>query len=406
MKKMNLKNDDTIIPGERYHNFKDLLNLPDIGINTLTVNTFKPIAHPHIESGKSTVQSIYKNDILLYFPYHSFNSFIDLLRESSIDPKVKSIKITLYRLAHFSNVISALINAARNGKHVTALLEIQARFDEEANIKYGNILREEGVKVLYGVPGLKVHAKLCLIERTEGRTNTHIACIGNGNFNEATARVYTDAMLLTADKKITNEVVKIFDFFNRTYQKEQFYHLLVSPFNSRQKLTKLISNEIINAKKGIKAYIHLKLNNVVDIEIINLLYKAANAGVEIKLNVRGMFSMKAENHSNIQAIGIVDNYLEHSRFFIFCNGGDEKYFLSSSDLMTRNLDRRIEIICPLYDKQIQKQVRIIFDNSWKENVKARILDDKLCNKFRKRDKSEKPFRSQFELYNELENFNY
>ncbi len=404
MKKMNLKNDDTIIPGERYHNFKDLLNLPDIGINRLTVNTFKPLSHPNIQPGKSTIQSIFKNDILLYFPYHSFNSFIDLLREASIDPKVKSIKITLYRLAYFSNVISALINAARNGKHVTALLEIQARFDEEANIKFGNILREEGVRVLYGVPGLKVHAKLCLIERTEGRSSAHIACIGNGNFNESTARVYTDGMLLTADRKITNEVIKIFDFFNRTYQKEQFYHLLVSPFNSRQKLTRLITNEIANIKKGQPAFIHLKLNNLVDNEIVNLLYKAARAGVEIKLNVRGMFSMKPEKCPKIKAIGIVDNYLEHSRFFIFCNGGDPKYYISSADFMTRNLDRRIEIICPIYDKFIQQQIRLIFDTSWSENVKARILDDRLLNNFKKINNDEKPFRSQFELYKILENF--
>jgi polyphosphate kinase len=404
MKKMNLKNDDTIIPGERYHNFKDLLDLPSFGMSELSVNKLKPLQHPSIQPGKSIIQSIFKNDILLYFPYHSFNYFIDLLREASIDPKVKSIKITLYRLANHSNVISALINAARNGKHVTALLELQARFDEEANIKYGSTLRDEGVKVLYGVPGLKVHAKLCVIERIEGRTTTNVACIGTGNFNESTAKVYIDAMILTSDRKITNDVVKIFDFFNRTYQREQFYHLMVSPFNSRQKITRLITNEITNAKKGMPAYIYLKLNNLVDDEIIKLLYKASNAGVKIRLNVRGMFSLKPDNHSEITAIGIVDSYLEHSRFMIFCNAGEEKYFMSSADFMTRNLDRRIEIICPVYNKLLQEQIRLIFDASWSENLKARILDDKLSNNFKTRQKSTQPFRSQTELYKLLDQF--
>lgn len=404
MKKLNLKNDDTIIPGERYHNFKDLLNLPSFGIKELSANNNKPLHHPLIKHGKSIIQSVIKNDILLYFPYHSFDYFIDLLREASIDPKVKSIKITLYRLACNSNVISALINAARNGKQVTALLELQARFDEEANIKYGSTLRDEGVKVLYGVPGLKVHTKLCLIERINNRTTSHLACIGTGNFNESTAKVYIDAMLLTSDKKITKEVLKIFDFFSRTYQKEQFYHLVVSPFNSRQKITRLIINEIANAKKGLPAYIHLKLNNIVDDEIVKLIYKAANSGVKIKLNVRGMISLKPDNYPNIQAIGLVDNYLEHTRFFIFCNGGEPKYFLSSADLMTRNLDRRIEVICPIYDKSLQEQIRLIFDTSWKENIKARILDNKLSNTFKTKNKCDIAFRSQIELYDLLDKF--
>lgn len=404
MKKMNLKNDDAIIPGERYHNFKDLLTLPDFGIKELTKISYSPLQHPFIEPGKSIFQSIVRNDVLLYYPYYSFNYFIDLLREASIDPKVKSIKITLYRLANNSNVISALLNAVRNGKHVTALLELQARFDEEANIKYGSELREEGVKVLYGVPGLKVHAKLCLIERTDGRNNEFIVCVGTGNFNESTAKLYIDAMLMTADRKITKEVVKIFDFFSRTYQKEQFYHLFVSPFNSRQKLNKLITNEIENAKKGLPAFIHLKLNNLVDNEIIDLLYKAEKAGVEVKLNIRGMFSMKIDNNTHIKAIGILDNYLEHSRFFIFCNNNDEKYFLSSADLMTRNIDRRIEVVCPIYSKQIQKQIRLIFETSFKENVKARILDEKLSNNFIKLNKKTKEYRSQFELYSVLNQF--
>lgn len=404
LNKINIKQNDTIIPGERYHNFKDLLKLSDILLDKFGSMPVLNLQHPYIQPEKSIINSIFKNDVLLYFPCHSFNYFIDLLREASIDSKVKSIKITLYRLALFSNVVNALINAARNGKKVTALLEIQARFDEEANIRYGNSLREEGVNVLYGVPGLKVHAKLCLIEYSSKKEQSSIACIGNGNFNENTAKVYIDGMLLTSDKRITNEVNKIFNFLKITYKTEQFFHLAVSPFNSRQKIVKLITNEIANARKGMPAYIHLKLNNLVDEEIIRLLYRASNEGVEIKLNVRGMFSMLPEKYTNIQAIGIVDNLLEHSRIFIFCNNGDEKCFLSSADLMTRNLDRRIEVICPLYDKKIKKQARLIFDTSWNENIKARILDNNLSNKYKIRNTAKPGFRSQIELYKVLNEF--
>ena len=336
----------------------------------------------------------------MYFPFHSFSHFIDLLRDASIDPQVRSIKITLYRLAKHSSVIDALVNAARNGKDVTVVIELQARFDEEANLNWSNLLHEEGVKVIYGIPGLKVHAKLCLIERIENNKKVFYSAIGNGNFNENTSRIYTDAMLLTHNSKITREVYKIFNFLNKQYQIENFNHIILSPFVSRKKMIGLINNEIKNKKKKLPAYIKLKLNNLVDNEIIELLYKASKVGVKIQLLVRGMCSLMPDKYPNIEAYGVVDRLLEHSRFFIFANGGDEKVFLSSADLMTRNLDRRVEIICPVYDERIKKIISKLFEIHYNDNVKARIIDNDMYNRFVPAN-GEKPFRSQEEIYNFL-----
>jgi len=312
--------DDVIIPGDRYHNFKDFMRFPFLGKKKFYFEPLVPIQHKDIQQGKSILSAIKKKDIMLFFPYHPFDHFIDLLREASIDPYVTSIQITLYRLATNSSVINALLNAVRNGKKVTTIVELQARFDEEANILWGNKLMEEGVKVIYGVPGLKVHAKLCLITRSKGEETQRFAAVGTGNFTEATARIYTDHLLLTANKKITYEVFKTFSFFNVNYRKDNYYHLVLSPFFLRNKMTQLIDNEIKNAKAGKKAYIDIKLNNISDQEIINHLYEASQAGVKIRMIVRGMFSLVTgiKNISeNIEAIGIVDRFLEHSRFMIF-----------------------------------------------------------------------------------------
>ena len=294
------------------------------------------------------------------------------------------------------------MNAARNGKKVTTVVELQARFDEEANILWGNKLTEEGVKVIYGVPGLKVHSKLLLITRIINDVTQRYAAIGTGNFNEDTARIYTDHLLLTTELKITNEVQKAFNFFNVNYKKDNYYHLVLSPFSLRNKINLLIENEIKNARAGKKAYIHLKLNNITDAEIINNLYEASSAGVNIKLIIRGMNSLVPGNKDiseNIKAIGIVDRFLEHSRFMIFRNGGKEEVFISSADLMTRNLDHRIEVTCPVFDKNLKNELKEIFDIQWSDNVKARKLDASLSNKFVKPDKKE--FRSQVEVYNYL-----
>jgi len=401
-KKLKLGPDDVIIPGNRYHNFKDFMNFPNLGRKKLYYEPLVPIQHKDITPGKSILSAIQKKDIMLFFPYHPFDHFIDLLREASIDPYVTSIQITLYRLARNSSVINALMNAVRNGKSVTTVVELQARFDEEANILWGNKLMNEGVKVIYGVPGLKVHAKLCLITRVKDEVTRKYAAIGTGNFNEDTARIYTDHLLLTCEKKITNEVQKVFNFFHANYIKENYYHLVLSPFHLRNKMILLIENEIKNAKARKKAYMWLKLNNITDREIIDKLYEASQAGVEIRMIIRGMFSIVAGVKGlseNIQAIGIVDRFLEHTRFMIFCNGGDEEIYISSADLMTRNLDHRIEVTCPVFDENIKKHLKKVFEIQWKDNTKARIIDPALSNKFVTNDK--KKINSQTEIYNIL-----
>jgi polyphosphate kinase len=358
------------------------------------------VPHRDIMPQKSILSAIKKKDIMLFFPYNPFDHFIDLLREASIDPYVTSIQITLYRLARNSSVINALLNAVRNGKDVTTVVELQARFDEEANILWGNKLMEEGVKVIYGVPGLKVHAKLCLITRIKNDITQRYAAIGTGNFNEDTAKIYTDHLLLTANKKITYEVFKAFSFFNVNYKKDNYYHLVISPFFLRNKITLLIDNEIKNAKEGKKAYIYLKLNNVTDNEIIQHLYEASIAGVTIRMIIRGMISLVPglkDISENIKAIGIVDRYLEHTRFMIFCNDGNEECFISSADLMTRNIEHRIEVTCPVFDKTIKNELKEIFAIQWSDNVKARKIDATLMNNFVKPGK--KPVQSQLDVYN-------
>ena len=398
-KKLNLGSEDVIMPGNRYHNFKDFMKFIEVEGEGLNYPKLPPVRHPALHYGKSILSVIRKRDIMFYFPYHPFDHFIDLLREASIDPFVTSIHITLYRLARNSSVINALMNAARNGKSVTTVVELQARFDEEANIHWGNRLLDEGVKVIYGVPGLKVHSKLCLITRVKGEVTQRYAAVGTGNFNEDTARVYTDHLLLTSDKKITNEVLKAFNFFSANYRKDKFYHLLVSPFGLRNKLVSLIDNEIKNAKAGKEAWIRIKINNLTDGEIISKLYKAGDAGVEVKLIVRGMFSMApgAKGVSeNIGAVSIVDRFLEHSRFMIFCNGGDELVYITSADIMPRNLDHRIEVTCPVWDPAIKKEITDVFNIQWSDNVKARILDEELSN--RMVSNGEPPVRSQTEIH--------
>jgi polyphosphate kinase len=401
-RKLSFGPDDVIIPADRYHNLKDLMHIPYLGKKKFYYEPLLHIAHKDIQVGKSILSAIKKKDIMLFFPYHPFDYFIDLLREASIDPFVTSIQITLYRLARNSSVINALLNAVRNGKSVTTVVELQARFDEEANILWGNKLMEAGVKVIYGVPGLKVHAKLLLITRVKNDVPQRYAAIGTGNFNEDTARIYTDNLLLTTDIKITNEVFKAFSFFNVNYKKDNYYHLVLSPFTLRNKINLLIDNEIKNAKAGKKAYIYLKLNNICDTQIIERLYEASSAGVNIKMIIRGMMSLVTglkDISENIKAIGIVDRFLEHSRFMIFCNGGNEECFISSADLMTRNIDHRIEVTCPVFDKNIKNELKEIFQIQWNDNVKARKLDSNLSNKFVKPGKKE--HRSQLDVYNYL-----
>ena len=395
-------NTDTILSGGRYHNTKDLLKFPNVLGKKHTYPDLKPINIPVLDKQKSFFQTLKKQDILLHYPYHSFNYFIDFLREAALDPDVISIKVTLYRLAKNSDVIEALLSGVRNGKEVVAVIELQARFDESENIYWSRILSEAGVKVIYGVPGLKVHAKLTLITRKENEKYVQYAAIGTGNYNEATAKLYTDMTILTADSRITLDVQKLFLFLRNNYKHFRYNHLLVSPYTYRRGVKKLIKQEIENAKKGKKAYIHIKLNNIDDREIIGLLYEASQVGVEVVLLVRGMFSLVTEIpkiSNKIFAAGIIDRFLEHTRMMIFANNGDPKVFITSADLMVRNIDRRVEATLPVYDKKIKKTIIDIFEIHRKDNVAARLLDRKLSNKFVQ--KGNKKIRAQIEVYNYL-----
>ena len=403
IKKFNFKKYDTLIPGGRYHNFKDFLKFPKMNKPELYYEPISPIIHRDLKARSQILPIIRQKDILLYFPYHSFTHFIDLLREASIDPAVKSIKITIYRLAENSSVINALINAVKNGKQVTAVLELQARFDEEANIYWGKKMQDEGIRVIYGVPGIKVHAKLFLVERKEDDETIRYACIGTGNFNEDTAKVYTDHLLMTSNQDIAKEVSNVFRFFERNYKHPVNYQLITSPFTMRNRIEQLVENEIENARTGKPAYIILKLNNLVDRQMIEQLYKASNAGVRIILNIRGMFSLVPNipgQSENIEAIGIVDRFLEHTRIMVFCNDNNEKYFITSADWMTRNIERRVEVTCPVYDKSIQQELRAIIDIQCLDNLKARVWDEELSNTLVNGEMGN-TVRSQYEIYQHM-----
>lgn len=382
------------------------MNFPVVGSRQLKYPAIKSLAHKDIIPDQSLLKSIRKMDILLHYPYHSFDYVIDLLREASIDPKVTSIKMTVYRAAKNSSVLNALINAVKNGKSVVVALELQARFDEEANIYWANRLEEEGCKVIFGVPGLKVHSKLCLITRNEKDRPFHYAIIGTGNFNEVTAKIYTDHALFTADPRLTKEVDKIFNFFVKTYRSDTFKHLIVSPNFMRKRLTSLMNKEIRNARLGKRAYIILKMNNLTDPDMIRKLYEASEAGVKIKLIVRGMFSLipgVEGMSSNIEAISIVDKFLEHTRIFVFGNDGNEKYYISSADWMPRNIDRRIEVTCPIYDEKLINELRQYLEIQWSDNMRARILDEELENKFKETEPRRK-LRTQWRLYDYLKDY--
>jgi polyphosphate kinase len=400
LKKMGVVNTDSIIPGGRYHNRRDYMNFPDVGIDHLFYEKHQPLPVPGLVLLGSVLEKIAKKDYLLYAPYQSFAYLIKFLREAALDPKVKSIKITIYRLAEISNIASSIINAKKNGKDVTVQIELQARFDEEANIRYAEQMQYEGVKVIFGVPGLKVHCKACVIDRIEKGKVVRYGFISTGNFNESTAKLYTDYTLFTANQKILKEVNKVFDFFQINYKVKKYRHLLVSPHYTRNAIYSLINQEIENTRKGKPSGIQLKLNSLSDIAMIDKLYEAGNAGVKIKMIVRGICSLipgVKGLSENIEVISVVDKFLEHPRMYIFENGGEPKYYISSADFMSRNLDTRVEISCPIYDKDIQIELQDTFDICWNDNVKARFISEKQDNAY-KRDGLPK-FRSQLETYN-------
>lgn len=406
MKKLGMAKKDNAIPGGRYHNFKDFINFPNLGEKALVYNHPPTLQHPLLKDITTTTLKVIKErDILLHYPYHTFNHVINLLQEASMDPVVESIKITLYRVADSSKIANALINAVKNGKRVTVLVELQARFDEENNIYWANKLQEEGAQVIYGVPGLKVHSKLFLISTREKGKEIKYAYIGTGNFNEKTARIYTDFALLTANKILTDDVLKVFDFYENNFRVSQFKHLAVAPFYMRQFFVDLIDQEIKHAKQKKKAAITLKMNSLVDKDMISKLYEASTAGVEVTLIVRGACSLVTElvgYSENIKAYSLVDKYLEHARVFIFHNLGSEKIYISSADWMSRNLDSRSEVAVPILDEGIRKQLKDIVAIQLSGNTKLRIIDKLQTNLYKKPKAGEKKVRVQDEVYSYLQ----
>lgn len=374
----NLGKYDSLIGGGRYHNSKDFIDFPNVGPRYLEYKPLPQIPISRLETDEGSIfKKIRDKDILLYFPYHPFDYMTDLLKTAAVDPAVTDIKINLYRVASNSRICDALINAVYNGKKVLAVVELQARFDEAANINWAQRLADNGVEVLFGVPGLKVHSKLILIERRQGKEIHYYSHIGTGNFNEKTARLYTDFSLLTYDQAIGEDVANVFDFLKHNYRRPRYNDLLVSPHTTRSGLYKLINREISNARDGYPASMILKCNNLVDRELAMKLYEASDAGVSIKLIVRGMCSLLPgvkDLSENIEGVSIVDRYLEHPRVYMFYNRGEPRYLIGSADLMTRNLDRRVEVLAPVKDPDAQRTLQDILDQQLNDNIKARVLD--------------------------------
>ena len=406
LRRMGIDSKDSIIPGGRYHNRRDYMDFPNLGRYDLLykVNSPLPVEGLHLDG--SILKMIDKRDYLINAPYQSFSYIIKFLREAALDPRVTAIKITLYRLAKNSQIVSSLINAAKNGKKVTVQIELQARFDEASNISYAEMMQTEGIELIFGVKGLKVHSKICLIERIneEGKLRRY-GFISTGNFNESTAKVYTDVTLLTAHQQILKEAAKVFEFFQINYRLHRYKHLIISPHYTRSRFYKLIDREILNASLGKPAYIKLKMNSLSDYKMIDKLYDASRAGVKVQLIIRGICSLipgVKGMSENIEAISIVDAYLEHSRVYIFCNNDNPDIYISSADFMTRNLDSRVEVTCPIYDENIRKELLETFEIGWRANVKARYHSEKLDNKYRVR--GDNPiFRAQHEMYKYYQN---
>ena len=400
-------NSESLIPGNRYHKFKDFIAFPNMGDDTLEYKRIVPLPVKDLSIQKGMFALIKRRDYLVNLPYQSFDYVIHFMREAAIDPKVIEINITLYRLAENSKIINALINARRNGKKVNCLVELKARFDEQANIFWTNRLQEEGVTVNYGITGYKVHTKICLITRLEKGEEVFYANLATGNYNEKTARIYCDHSLFTADKRLTTELRKVFDAINKKVISKGYKHLIVSPLETRSKLFTLINTEIKNAKAGKTAYIILKMNSLADEQTIIKLYEASNAGVKIKLIIRGMCCLipgKKGFSENIEVLSIIDKFLEHARIWIFANGDKEKIFLLSADLMTRNLDHRVEVGFPIYDSNIKEEIRQMVDIQLMDNTKAREINQLNNNKYRK-NKIKIKYRTQIDTYNYLKNKN-
>lgn len=385
---------DTMLAGGRYQNHKDLMSFPACGHEELRYPKWPQIMPPEfLKVHESVLDLIRQRDLFIHVPYHSFNSYIRVLQEAAIRPEVKVIKTTLYRLAKDSKVVKALITAARNGKEVTAVVELLARFDEESNIKWSKRMQEEGVNVIFGVEGLKIHSKLLYLESKKG----NIACVGTGNFHEGNAKIYTDYMMMTARPRIVNEVAKVFNFIDRPFSQVRFQELMVSPNSMKSRILRLLDTEIKNAQVGKEAWVKIKINHITEPEVVNKLYHASCAGVKIDILIRGNCSLVPGIpglSENIRCVGIIDRYLEHSRVLIFCNGGNPRYYLGSADWMPRNLLNRIEVMTPVYDEALRADLLRTVEYGLKDTTNARVVDGKGTNEIQKGEY----FRSQEELY--------
>lgn len=390
---------DSLIPGGRYHHRRDFMNFPQLNRTDLQYERKDPLPITGLSLEKSIFKALESKDYLLYTPYHSFSFVIKFLREAALDPEVTTIKITIYRLSKISNVARSLINAAKNGKKVLVQIELQARFDETNNITYAEQMQAAGVELVFGIPGLKVHSKICVIEKkTQGKKKRY-GFISTGNFNEVTAKIYTDYTLFTSDQKILKEVNKVFNFLQVHYKLKKYKHLIVSPHYTNNALVKMINKEIENHKAGLPSGIRLKLNAITNFSMIEKLYEASTAGVPIQMIVRGICCLipgVKGMSENIEVISVVDRYLEHPRVYHFTNGGIPKIYISSADFMTRNIENRVEVAVPIYDTDLQRQITEVFDIIWSDNVKARRLNGPIQNAFVKTNSV--PIRSQFEIF--------
>ena len=406
MEKLNIDSTDSLIPGGKYHQRRDYMNFPSLDRPDLLYSSFPPLRIPMLSMEENILDAIDQKDYLLNTPYQDFSYVIKFLREAALDPKVKSIKITIYRLSKSSLIVSALINAAKNGKKVLVQIELQARFDEENNINFAEQLESAGVQLIFGIPGLKVHSKICIIERQHDKKNRRYGFISTGNFNESTAKIYTDYTLFTTNQKILKEVNKVFNFLEVSYKIKKYKHLIVSPHYTASVISKMIDNEIENHQKGLPSGISLKLNNITNYPLVEKLYQASQAGVKIKMIVRGICCLVPGVKGlseNITVLSVVDKFLEHSRVIIFENAGEKKIYLSSADFMTRNIENRIEVACPVYDKELQQQILDTFELSWKDNTKARIVNQNPQNKMLKSKAGDKIQRSQWTTYDYYKN---
>ena len=406
MEKLNIASTDSLIPGGKYHQRRDYMDFPSLDRQDLLYSSFSPLPIPGLSLEENILDAIDQKDFLLYAPYQDFSYVIKFLREAALDPKVKSIKITIYRLSKASHIASALINAAKNGKKVLVQIELQARFDEENNINFAEQLEAAGVQLIFGIPGLKVHSKICVIEREHDKKNRRYGFVSTGNFNESTAKIYTDYTLFTTNQKILKEVNKVFNFLEVSYKIKKYKHLIVSPHYTASIISKLIDNEIQNHKNGLSSGILLKLNNITNYPLVDKLYEASQAGVKIRMIVRGICCLVPGVKGlseNITVLSIVDKFLELPRVLIFEYAGDKKIYLSSAVFMTRNIENRIEVACPVYDKELQQQILDTFELSWKDNIKARIVNQNPQNKMVIPQLGQATQRSQWTTYAYLKN---